>query len=99
MESTYFSHNEAKQKIGQSVEALYDFPSVPIGSMGIVKSVKLFNNNNWIVRVKWNIPRMSSLILSQFGDFSFNFIKRSNVLTDDFCKSEYYNLVKEKQLR
>jgi len=49
MENTYFSHNEAQQKIGQDVEALYDFPSVPIGSTGTVAKVKLFNDKNWIV--------------------------------------------------
>lgn len=96
MENTYFTHNEAQQLIGQSVEALHDFPSVPTGSTGTVKSVKLFNDKNWIVRVKWDIPRKSSLILSQFGDISFNFIKRSKVVTDDFSKLEFYKLVKEK---
>jgi len=96
MDSTYFNHNEAKQKIGQNVEALYDFPSVPKGSIGTVIKVKLLNDKNWIVRVKWNIPRKSSLILSQFGDISLNFIKKSKIVTDDFCKSEYYKLVKEK---
>ena len=95
MESNYFTHNEAKQLVGRNVEALHDFPSVPTGSIGTVKNVKLFNDKNWIVHVKWNIPRKSSLILSQLGDFSFNFIKRSKVVTDDFSKSEYYDLVKE----
>lgn len=96
MESTYFTHTEAQQLIGRNVEALHDFPSVPSGSIGTVKNVKLFNDKNWIVHVNWNLPRKSSLILSQLGDFSFNFIKRSKVITDDFSKSEYYNLVKEK---
>ena len=96
MESTYFTHNEAQQLVGRNVEALHDFPSVPSGSIGTVKNVKLFNDKNWIVRVNWDIPIRSSLILSQLGDFSFNFVKRSKVITDDFSKSEYYNLVKEK---
>jgi hypothetical protein len=96
MESTYFNHNEAQQKIGKNVEALYDFPSVPTGSIGTVMKAKLLNDKNWIVRVKWNIPRKSSLILSQFADISLNFIKKSKIVTDDFCKSEYYKLVKEK---
>ena len=95
MESTYFTHNEAQQFVGRNIEALHDFPSVPTGSIGTVKNVKLFNDKNWIVHVKWNIPRKSSLILSHLGDFSFNFIKRSNVVTDDFSKLEYYDLVKE----
>ena len=96
MESIYFDQNEAKQKIGQNVEALYDFPSVPTGSTGTVMKAKSFNDKNWIVHVKWNIPRKSSLVLSQLGDFSFNFIKRGKAVTDDLCKSEYYKLVKEK---
>ena len=96
MENTYFTHNEAQQLVGRNVVALFDFPSVPSGSIGAVKNVKLFNDKNWIVRVKWNIPRKSSLILSQLGEFSFNFIKRSKVVTDDFSKSDYYKLLKEK---
>ncbi len=98
MENIYFTHNEAQQLVGRNVEALHDFPSVPTGSVGTVKNVKLFNDKNWIVRVKWDLPRSSSLILSQFGDFSFNFIKRSKVVTDDFSKSEYHKLVKEKSV-
>lgn len=98
MKSKYFTHNEAQHLVGRNVEALHDFPSVPSGSIGTVKNVKLFNDKNWIVRVKWNLPRSSSLILSHFGDFSFNFIKRSKVVTDDLNKSEYHKLVKEKTL-
>ena len=96
MENTYFNHNEAQQKIGQNIEALYDFPSVPKGSSGTVMKSKKTNDNNWIVRVKWNIPRKSSLFLSQFGEFSFNFIKKSKDVMDDFSKSDYHKLVKEK---
>lgn len=96
MERTYFTHREAQQKMGHHVEALYDFPSVPTGSSGTVAKAKLFNDKKWVVRIKWNIPRSSSLIMAQFGEFSFNFIKKSNVVTDDFCKSEYYQLLKEK---
>lgn len=96
MENIYFDHNEAKKKIGQNVEALYDFPSVPTGSIGTVIKAKLLNDKNWIVRVKWNLPGKSSLILSQLGDISLNFIRKSKIITDDFCKSEYYKLVKEK---
>jgi hypothetical protein len=96
MESTYFNHSEAQQKIGQNIEALYDFPSVPKGCSGTVMKSKMINDKNWIVRVKWNIPQKSSLILSQFGEFSFNFIKRSKDVIDDFSKTEYYKLVKEK---
>ena len=96
MERTYFTHKEAQQLIGHDVEAVYDFPSVQAGSKGTVTKVKLFSDKKWVVHVRWNIPRSSSLIMSQFGEFSFNFIKRSKVVTDDFCKSEYYQLLKEK---
>jgi hypothetical protein len=95
MEINYFTYKEAKQKIGQNIEALYDFPSVPAGSKGKVIKVKSFNDKNWIVQVKWNIPRKSTFVLSQLGEFSFNFIKKSKSITDDFSKSEYYKLVKE----
>ncbi len=95
MKINYFTYKEAQQKIGQNIEALNDFPSVPIGSKGKVTKVKSVNDKNWIVQVKWNIPQKSSLVLSQLGDFSFNFIKKSKSITDDFSKSEYYKLVKE----
>lgn len=96
MENTYFSHNEAKKIIGRNIEALYDFPSVPKGCSGTVIKSKVINDKNWIVRVKWNIPQKSSLYLSQFGDFSFNFIRKSKDVIDDFSKYDYYKLVKEK---
>ena len=95
MEINYFTHKEAQQKVGQNIEALYDFPSVPAGSKGKVIKVRSINNMKWIVHVKWNIPRKSALVLSQLGEFSFNFIKKSKLITDDFSKSEYYKLVKE----
>lgn len=96
MDIIYFNKNEAQQKIGKIVEALFHFPSVPSGSSGTVVKAKLLNDNNWIIRVNWNIPRKSSLILSQFGEFSFNFFRKSESVTDYFCKSEYYKLLKEK---
>jgi len=95
MDKTFFTHKEAKIKLRNSVEALYDFPSVPKGSIGTVTKVKLFSDKKWIVCVKWNIPRSSHLIMSQFGELSFNFLKKSKAVTDDFCKSEYYQLLKE----
>ncbi len=97
MEMTYFTQKEAKQRIGNHVEALFNFPSVPTRSKGIVTKAKLLDNKKWVVRVKWNLPTNSSLIMAQFGEISINFIKKSKIVTDEFCKSEYYQLLKENE--
>jgi len=94
MERTYFSEAEARMEIGNMVEALSDFPSVPKGSKGTVVKVKRYKKDNWVTIVEWDLPRQTSVIKAMVIDTSFNFLNRSKPISDQFCKSEYETLVR-----
>lgn len=94
MERRYFTDAEARTELGNIVEALSDFPSVPKGSKGTVVKVKRYAKDKWAARVEWDLPRQTSFILAMVMDASFNFAKRSKFVTDEFCKSEYEILVR-----
>ena len=85
MERTYFTEAEARMEIGNIVEALSDFPSVPKGSKGTVVKVKRYTNDNWVAVVEWDLPRQTSVIEAMVIDMSFNFLNRSKPITDQFC--------------
>ena len=93
MERTYFREAEARGEIGNIVEALSDFPSVPKGSKGTVVKVSPYKNDKWVAVVEWDLPRQTSVIEAMVFDTSFNFLKRSKPITDQFCRSEYETLV------
>ena len=97
MERTYFTEAEARMKIGNMVEALSDFPSVPKGSKSTVVKVKRYTNDNWVAVVEWDLPRQTSVIEAMVIDTSLNFQNRSKPITDQFCKSEYETLVRALQ--
>ncbi len=94
MPRTYFIRSEAEQEVGRQVEALADFPSVPKGSKGTVVKAEPYAGAEWVVRVKWQPPRRSSVVDMMVGDISLNLFKTSKPVTDQFCKSEYKKLVK-----
>src|SRR4029453_12891992 len=89
MERTYFTEAEARIEIGNMVEALFDFPSVPKGSKGAVVKVKRYIDDKGVAVVAWDLPRPTSVIEAMVIDTSFNFLNRSKPITDQFCKSEY----------
>jgi hypothetical protein len=93
MERTYFTEAEARKKIGNIVEALSDFPSVPKGSRGTVVKVSPYTTDKWVAVVEWNLPKETSVIDAMVFDVSLNFLKRSRPVTDQFCRSEYETLV------
>ena len=94
MVKSYFTKEQARHQIGSIVEALSDFPSVPTGSKGDVVKAQLWENERWVVKVKWETNRSKSYILSMFGDVSINFPMKAETVTDLFCKSEYESLLK-----
>ncbi len=94
MEQIYFTRHEARNKTGDKVEALSDFPSVPKGSEGTVVKACPFLDDKWVVRVEWKLSGSSSLIDAMFGDISLNLFRRTRAITDDFCKSEYEMLLR-----
>ena len=81
-------------EVGNIVEAMSDFPSVPKGSKGTVVKVKQYANVKWTVVVEWDLSRQTSFIAAMVIDTSFNFMKRSKPVTDEFSKSEYETLVR-----
>src|SRR5262245_39593701 len=94
MERTYFTETEARREIGNLVEALSDFPSVPKGTRGTVVKVNRYTDDQWLALVEWNVPRRTSIIEAMVFDTSLNFFYRSKPITDLFCKAEYEALVR-----
>jgi hypothetical protein len=94
MERTYFTDAEARTEVGNIVEALSDFPSVPKGSKGTVVKVNRYAKDKWAALVEWDLPRQSSFIAAMVLDASFNCLKRSKPVTDEFSKSEYDMLLR-----
>ena len=89
----YFTEAEARRVIGNTVEALADFPSVPKGSKGTVVKVIPYTKDKWVAVVEWDLQRRTSVIEAMVFDTSLNFLKRSKPITDQFCRSEYETLV------
>jgi hypothetical protein len=73
VERTYFTDAEARTEVGNIVEALSDFPSVPKGSKGTVVKVKRYAKDKWTALVEWDLPRQSSFIAAMVLDASSNF--------------------------
>ncbi|MCG3162240.1 MAG: hypothetical protein JMDDDDMK_03480 [Acidobacteria bacterium] len=94
MQRTFFTREEARNKIGHMVEALSDFPSVPKGSQGKVVRAQRLANNQWLACVEWNLPRAGRHYEMMFGDVGFNIFGKNKPVTDQFCKSEYEILLK-----
>ena len=94
MARTYFTEAEARREIGNLVQALSDFPSVPKGSRGTVVKANRYTDDKWATLVEWDVPRPGSFIMAMVLDASVNFLKRSKPVTDQFCKSEYEMLVR-----
>ena len=94
MVRTYFTKEQARQKIGSIVEAQSDFPSVPTGSKGEVIKAQLWENEQWVVKVRWKTNRPGSYILAMFVDVSINFPMKAATVADLFCKSEFESLLK-----
>ncbi len=94
MNRVYFTKEQARQKIGNAVESLSDFPSVPTGTKGVVVKAQRFKHENWELKVRWKPNEPRSYILAMLGDTSINFPMRAKTVTDVFCKSEFESLVK-----
>ena len=94
MKRTYFTDAEARTEVGNIVEALSDFPSVPKGSKGTVVKVRRYAKDKRAALVEWDLPRQTSYVLAMVIDTSFNFMKRGRPVTDEFGKSEYEVLLR-----
>ena len=93
MTSIFFSEPEARAHVGETVEALSDFPSVPLGTLGRVVRVRMVESDHWVVRVEWAVPRKRSQYFATVVNVSFNFQTQSHSVTDEFTKNEFDRLV------
>lgn len=90
----YFTRDEAEARVGQVVEALSPFPSVPKGTKGEVTKAAQYMGEHYVLRVKWELPQPRDLVDLTIVEISLNFLKERKPVTDEFCKSEYLELVK-----
>ena len=93
MKPAFFTESEARALVGECLEALSDFPSVPAGTWGKVIRARRVGSDDWVVCVEWSLPRKRSLYFATIVNFSFNFQRQSNAVTDEFSKDEFERLV------
>ncbi len=94
MQRTFFTREEARNKIGHAVESMTDFPSVPKGSRGKVVRAQKRANDQWLACVEWDLPTDVRHYEFMLGDAGLNFFSRHRPIEDQFCKSEYEVLLK-----
>ena len=93
MRPVFFTESEARAHVGDRVEALKDFPSVPVGTPGKVVRARKVDSDAWVVRVEWALARRRSQYFATVVNFSFNFQTQSKPVTDEFSKDEFERLV------
>ena len=89
----YFTQEEAKTLVGIKVEALAPFPSVPKGSIGEVVKALPYADHYFVVEVRWDVTRPRSFYNIMIWGLSFNVFRQRKHVIDDFCKSEFFELV------
>ena len=78
MKPEFFVESEARAHVGDRVEALTDFPSVPARTKGKVVRARKVGSDGWVVRVEWALPRRLSQYFATILNLSFNFQTQSN---------------------
>ena len=97
MENKYFTKTEASKLVGLIVEALSNFPSVPLGTKGKIKRVKKYLKDGYVIIVQWNVTQPVYLYDIMIGDFSLNFFRRTRPITDVFSKLDFEQLIRLKE--
>jgi len=93
MKPAFFSESEAHGHVGERVEALSDFPSVPAGTLGRVVRARKVEYDAWVVLVEWALPRKRSQYFATVVNVSFNFQATAHPVTDEFSKDVFERLV------
>ena len=93
MRPTFFTESEAHCHVGERVEALSDFPSVPAGTVGKVVRARRIESDDWVVCVEWALPRRRRQYFATVVNFSFNFQTQSHPVTDEFSRDQFERLV------
>jgi hypothetical protein len=91
MVDIYFTRIEANQKLGRKVRSLTALGPVPQGTQGTVVKVIRSHADHWSIRIRWQIPRLISLI--DVAEFSF--FKREKPTLSDLSKSAYEKSIEE----
>ena len=93
MKPVFFTEAEAHGHVGEHVEALSDFPSVPTGTVGRVVRARKIESDGWVVCVEWALPRKRSQYFATVVNISFNFQTQAHPVTDEFSLDEFERLV------
>ena len=93
MRPAFFTESEAHNHVGECVEALSDFPSVPAGTVGRVVRARKVGSDGWAVCVEWKLPRKRSQYFATVVNVSFNFQTQSPPVIDEFSRDEFERLV------
>jgi hypothetical protein len=92
-DQVYFTQAEAEAQIGLQVEALAPFPAVPKGTQGRVIKTSHYMGDHYLVEVEWELSRPKQFVDLMVGDISFNIFRKRKPVRDEFCKSEFNELV------
>jgi hypothetical protein len=93
MMPAFFAETEARSHVGERVQALRDFPSVPAGTSGKVVRARKVDTDHWMMRVEWALPRRVSVHFASLLNLSLNVQTQSRPITDDFSKDEFERLL------
>ncbi len=93
MTPTFFAETEARSHVGDCVQALRDFPSVPTGTFDKVVRARKLKPDQWVVRVQWALPPNASVHFATLLHLSFNVQTQPKPVTDDFSKDDFDRLV------
>lgn len=96
-EREYFTEEEAAALVGVEVEALHPFPSVPLGTRGKVTRASRYAGERYVVEVHWELPRPNQMVDITIPEFSFNLLRKRKAVTDEFCRTEFEELLRVAQ--
>jgi len=83
----YFSESEARDLIGNTIEAMSPLQSVARGTTGTVIGAKL-RDEGWVVEVRWKV-RPSSFLNVMIGDACLNIPRKAKTLKADLSKPDF----------
>ena len=79
--------------MGEHVEAKWDFPSVPAGTIGRVAGTRKVDSDGWVLRVEWALPKQRSQYFATVLNVSFNLQTEAAPVMDEFSKDEFQRLL------
>ncbi len=83
----YFSESEAKDLVGNTIEAISRLQSVTPGTIGTVIGANS-RDEGWVVEVRWKVRR-SSFLNVMLGDACLNIPRKAKTVTAELSKSGF----------